>query len=162
MWSLPGACPFLELPTLNTKESHAPLRSTNSHLKGLVQAGLKSIEGFFEVDCLFFLKHICYSSCLCVKMQIFWLATGKRSAIKNKYANIIYFSSDVSSLSIHSFIHSFIHSLLTGCLLHARNCSGCLGNSSGQNNVLAIPKLLFQRKEAISKRIINFSCVGCW
>lgn len=150
---------------LNTKDSlvyHFALRLLI--LKGLSRLATQALENimeFFEVGCLFFLKHICQSSCLCVKMQVFWPAIGKRSLIKNKYTNLLwYFSSDVPSPSVHSFIYSF--KLLNGCLLQVRNCLPAWEIAVSKTMSLLTESFYSRgKRQAISKEIMRFLYVRC-
>ena len=75
-WS-PQGISALGTSTPHTKDSfiHQPVPlPILKHLSELATQVLESISGFFEVGCLFFLQHICYSFYLDLKMQCLGLS----------------------------------------------------------------------------------------
>lgn len=77
-------------------------------LKGLSELAvqvLESITGFFEVGCLFFLQHICYSFYLDLKMQCFGLSCEREVSVLKSLR--WWFSSVRLSPSTHLLFYSF-------------------------------------------------------
>lgn len=95
--------------TLHTKDSlicHPAPFLVLKDLSELAMQVLESITGFFEVGCLFFLPHICYSFYMDLKMQRFGLLSCEREVSVLKSLRW-WFSPARLSPSPRLFIYSF-------------------------------------------------------